>query len=150
MHTQTPASHARFGPQLGDVPHRHCPPEQVSALAVSQTMQAPPPVGGQVLRLSILQLLPRQHPVGQEVASHWQVAEAPVPTHRRPRPQAVEVPHRHWPEPQLLEVAGRQAVQGFPFVPHAEMLGGALQVAPLQQPPTHEAALQTQAPETQS
>jgi hypothetical protein len=61
--------------------------------------------------------LPAQHPVAQEVAVHWQVADAPEPTHCWPAPHGAPVePHAHPPVEgsQRFESIGLHDEQALP------------------------------------
>jgi hypothetical protein len=69
--TQAPPLQRWPAPQAAFAPHRHWPPEQVSALLVSHSTQLAPLVP-QVMVLGVLQRLPAQQPLPQELALHTQ------------------------------------------------------------------------------
>jgi hypothetical protein len=111
-------------------PHAQVPvAAQLSAVSGSQVTQAAPPLP-QVDGDGALQVVPAQHPLGHEPASHTQVP----PAQRWPTAQAGCVPQAHCPAAEQLSArTASQPVQVAPAVPQVATEGG-LHVAPEQQP----------------
>lgn len=127
--TQVPPTHRCPASHGEDVPHMHAPEEeQRSAARGSQETQAEPPIP-QALTSGVVQLVPAQQPVGQEVASQ---THAP-PAHRCPEPHGGPLPHAHAPPAHVSAVMGLHATHADAEVPQVEALAG-LHVAPEQQP----------------
>jgi hypothetical protein len=102
---------------------------QPSALVRSQLLQATPLTPQAVTVGGVVQVLPVQQPVPQELASHTQ---AP-PLQRWPAPQAAPEPHLHAPPVQLSALLRSQPTQALPASPQAAV-EGLVQIFPLQQP----------------
>jgi hypothetical protein len=91
------------------------------------------------------QVLPKQQPFEQLVASQTQVALAPVPEQRVPDGQAPPVePHTQLFDEvsQRLVLLPTQVTQAEPAAPHAVSVSGVVHVEPLQQPDGHKVGLQ--------
>lgn len=118
-----PAAHTEPpGPQL------QLPPTHRSAL-VPQPMHALPLVPHWLEEVAVTQVLPLQHPEGQDDESHTHV---PL-EHRWPGAHAAPLPHRQAPPVQAFAVAV-QPTQVAPLVPQSAVVGGETQVLPLQHP----------------
>ena len=92
-----------------------------------------------------LQVLPKQQPLAQLVASQMQVALEPVPEQRVPDGQAPPVePHTQLFDvvSQRLVVVPAQLMQAAPAAPQSLSVSGVMQVEPLQQPLGHKVELQ--------
>jgi len=118
-------------PHAGLFPHAHEPDDvQLSALLVSQRTQVAPPVP-HVVSDRISHTSPVQQPAGHDATS--QTHEPPEQLW--PAPQAAPVPQPHPPlDRQLSALARSQPTHPAPAIPHELAVGGALQVAPEQQP----------------
>jgi hypothetical protein len=140
--TQLPPRQRWPAVQAGPAPQAHEPAAvQLSAVAVLQVVQAPPPVP-QRAREAETQVVPSQQPFGQEVGSQTQ---APA-TQRRPAPQTGPVPQAQLPDgAQRSAVSASQPTHAAPPVPQVSS-EGALQVAPEQQPSGHEVRQPLQLP----
>ena len=139
LQMQAPPVHVSPAPQaLPVAPHTHFPEgEQVSALAGSHCVHAAPP-GPQEEVPSILQVAPLQQPLPHETSSQTHFS----PRHRWPTRQALPAPQAHLPlASQRSARRGAHVWQDSPGAPHAER-SFVLQVAPVQHPSGHEAALQ--------
>ncbi len=90
-------------------------------------------------------VVPKQHPPAHDDTVHWQVADAPEPTHWRPAAQGPPVePHTHAPRPASQRLVPADAVQSAhaaPGAPHA-VSASAVHVEPAQQPDGQRVALQ--------
>jgi hypothetical protein len=109
-----------------------------------QSTQAAPPIP-QANGLFVLHVVPAQQPSGQEIGSQTQL---PL-KHRCPEPHADPPSQWHTPSTHASPVKP-QSKHAAPPMPQAAGFGGAIHVVPEQQPPGHEAALQTQAPPAQA
>jgi hypothetical protein len=140
LHTQVPPLHASAESQVPPpVPHEQAPLTQ-------RSLSSP----GQTERENATHWLFEQHPLGHEVAVHWQVAEAPLPTHCWLAPHAAPVPHPQAPEGKhTFEVKVLQAEHELPPAPQ---LGNAcaVQALPEQQPAQPVVVLQTHDAPTQA
>jgi len=143
-HAHAPPAQCWPAAQGAPLPHWQAPlAEQMSAVSGLQVRQTVPAVP-QVARSGSLHVVPVQQPPGQDVASQTQAPARQC----WPGPQAAEVPHRHSPAVQLSALVALQAMQVAPAVPQL-VVDGVWQVEPVQQPPAHDIASQTQAPTTQ-
>lgn len=130
-----PATQGAWPPQVQAPDAEHPSPE------VPHEAQLAPPVPHAVDDGEV-QILPWQHPSGQDEALH---THAP-PTQACPAPHAPVDPHEHLPPTQPLVVAELQVLQADPPLPHSDSDGDVTHVVPSQHPPGHEVALQTQVP----
>ncbi len=137
LHTQVPATHCWPLAQAAPEPQAQLPLRQLSATVALQAVQ-PPPAAPQLEKPGAVQVVPAQHPVGQEVASHTQ---AP-PTQRWPAEQAKLAPQRHSP-PAQRSARVSQAAQAAPVAPQLVTSFPVRQVLPEQQP-AQEVASQVQ------
>lgn len=142
--TQLPATHRVPAAHAGLEPQLQAPARQLSASETSQLWHALPFTPQRASVAGVVQAPLKQHPVGQEVASHTQVP----PAHRCPAAQAAVPPQRHTPPEQLSAFCASHAAHWFPPLPHLARVGGFAQDPPVQQP-AHEALSQTQPPATQ-
>ncbi len=142
-HTQTPALHRNPAPHAAFVPHLHWPPLQVSAFALSHATQVDPLVPHAPV-VGVWQLLPEQHPVGHDVASHTQLPDTQCwpAAHTAPEPQA------HWPLVHRSAFEVSHAAHAAPLVPHVAVVG-VVHALFLQHPVGHDVESHVQAPETQ-
>lgn len=126
-------------PQAGPLPHAHSPlVEQLSASAVSQGLQVSP-AAAQAVADRVWQVLLLQQPLAHEIASQMQLPSA----QRWPAAQAAFAAQAQAPlAEQLSARSGSQPTQTRPPLPHAERVGGEVQVAPEQQPPAQLTAVQ--------
>ena len=108
-HTHVPFTHRWPAAQEGLPPHMHWPPAQLSALWASHAAHAAPPVP-QYDSDPLLHVVPSQHPVAHDVASHTHV---PL-THRWPAAQEDPVPHWQVPLEQLSPAAHELDPQQYP------------------------------------
>jgi hypothetical protein len=111
-HTHAPLTQRWPDAHALEVPHRHAPAVQRSAVALHAAHDAPgAPHCAAVVGLT--QVLPLQQPLGQLVALH---THAPA-THCCPGPHAGFAPQRHAPPLHVSALALLQAVQALPPVP---------------------------------
>jgi hypothetical protein len=138
LHTQVPPLHASVESHaLPPAPQEHEP-------LTHRSLSSP----GQTERENATHWLFEQQPLGHEAPVHWQVAEAPLPTHCWLAPQAAPVPQPQAPEAkQTFEVKVLHAEHELPPVPQ---LGNAcaVQALPAQQPAQPVVVLQTHAAPT--
>jgi len=131
-------------PHGAPLPHWHAPLAEQRSDAAPQLTQALP-VTPQLATAAVLQVVPLQQPLRHEIASQM---HAP-PTQRCPLAQAGPAPHEHAPADEQPSATARSHVMhAAPAAPHRDS-DGDTQVTPSQQPPGHDAALQTHLPETQ-
>ena len=143
---QTPAAQRRPRMQAALLPQVQTPDaEQVSARAVSQTTQVPPFVP-QAMGEGVMQALPAQQPLGQEVPLH----RHEPPTQVVPGPHAAPVPQWQLPVSASHRSAcrGSQALQLCPPRPHVAT-AGAVQTEPAQHPEGQDWGVQVHMPDTQ-
>jgi hypothetical protein len=143
-HTQVLATQRWPTPQAPPLPHRQVPAAEQLSERASQATQVAPAVP-QVPSARVTQVVPLQHPLGQEVMSQTQLPDM----QRWPAAQAAPLPHAQAPlalHPLALLVS--QAAQAAPLTPQVASVGG-LHAPPLQQPPGQEAASHTHAPPLQ-
>src|SRR5207244_1545148 len=141
LHTHCPLAHAWPAAHAGFPPHLQLPPEQLSAVEMSQATQAPPPVPHWASEAT-LQEFPAQQPLGHDIALQVQ---APF-THCWLAPQGAPLPQAHIPALlQLSELIALQALQAAPPVPQA-FSDGTVHMPPEQQPFGHDTASHTQVP----
>lgn len=139
LQTQTPPEHACPLAQAAPVPHRQTPPElQLSEVVAEQLVQAEPELPQLPVVGGATQVFPEQQPPGQLTPSHTHTP----PEHRWPAPQGAPVPHLQLPPLQLFAREVLHDVQAAPPLPHAEVVGGEVQVDPLQHPLGQLTALQ--------
>ena len=92
-HTHVPPEQRRPGPQLGWLPHWHCPlAAQLFACVASQEVQ-PEPAEPQLAKERVRQVVPSQQPAAHELASQTQLPN----WQRWPGPQGRPEPHRQAP-----------------------------------------------------
>ena len=145
LQTQTPfeqicpATHAARPPQVQDPDAEH------PSAVMPQELQLAPPAP-HVDADGEWHALPAQHPVGHDEALHTQ---AP-PTQACPAVHAGPDPQVHAPPWQPSALLASQAVQTAPADPHVASDGVVTHDVPLQQPPGHEVAVQTQVPPEQT
>ncbi len=144
-HTQVPLRQCWLGPHSAAPPHWHTPAaEQPSARIGSHTVHALPGLL-QAFTERGVHVVPLQHPVGQEVALHTHVP----PEHCWPAPHGAPDPQRHSPAAEQLSAwVALHATHVAPFAPQL-VSDRVLHVLPVQQPPGHEVASQTQSPARQ-
>ena len=141
-HTQVLATQRWPTVQAPPLPQRQVPVAEQLSERASQATQVAPAVP-QLPSARVRQVVPLQHPLGQEVASQTQLPEV---LQRWPAVQGAPLPQAqaplvlHW-----LALLPSQAAQAAPLTPQVAS-AGALHTPPLQQPPGHEAASHTQAP----
>jgi hypothetical protein len=128
LQTQAPLTQARPGPQGEPLPQWQLPPVQLLAVIGLQVVQAAPALP-QVASEAVLQVSPRQQPLGQVSALQTHI---PL-TQAWPDTQAGPLPQVHAPSVQASERVVSQAVQALPVMPQAVMIG-VVQTFPLQQP----------------
>jgi len=87
-------------------------------------------------------LLASQHPIGHELAVHLQLP----PEHAWPGAQAPPAPHVQVPAAEQPSAVLPQLTHAPPLVPHADVVGGVVQVDPEQQPLGHDPESQTHTP----
>ncbi len=136
---QAPPLHRKPAPQgAPEVPHEQAPVRHWSAFDGSQATQLTP-AAPHAATEGVVQVVPWQHPLGQDVPSHthW------PPAQRCPAAQGAPVPQAHAPFVQRSAVVASHEVQLAPATPHA-LLDGVVQTAPWQHPVGHEVASQTQ------
>ena len=127
------------------LPHLHAPLVHRSASVLEQVTQLPPLPPQLVVDGEVTQVLPEQHPVGQDVESHLQAPE----TQCSPEGQRPPAPHEQDPEEQVVALVV-QLTHAAPPVPHVESPLVSHCPALVQQPLAHDDALQTQTPPTHS
>jgi hypothetical protein len=140
--TQLPPRQRWPVPHAGPAPQAHAPAAvQLSATAGLQVVHAPPQFP-QRASVATTQVVPSQHPLGQDPESQMQ---APA-TQRRPSPHTGPVPHAHAPDgAHRSALSPSQPTQAAPPTPQVSR-EGALQVAPEQQPFGHEVRQPLQLP----
>jgi hypothetical protein len=146
LQTQAPPMHSCPAWHAALPPHVQTPAlEHPSAVAPHVAHEAPAVPHAEGPGCSHTPLL--QHPEGQDCAlqTHWPFM------HARPTPHAAPVPQEHVPRTlQPSDWVMLQIVQEAPPVPHADGVGGMVQVpALLQQPLGQDVASHTQLPLTQ-
>jgi hypothetical protein len=106
----------------------------------------PPPPTPQAVADGDVHAPPEQHPLGQELASHWHVPD----THSSPAPHAGPLPHVQLPEVLQPLAPAPHGAQAAPAAAHAVALR-VVQTAPVQHPFEHVVELQpVHAPPLQS
>lgn len=127
-----PEPHALFEPHL-QVPS----PAQTFVFARSHATHVVPAFPQVVVERAV-QVVPTQHPVGQETASQPPPMQLPD-LHVCAAPHAGFTPHRHSPAlEQLSALSAAQAVQAPPLMPQAVRLGVATQALPAEQHPVEQ------------
>lgn len=120
----------------------HTPPAHASE--PGHVVHAEPPAPHALGAVPGKHVVPLQQPP-HDVPSH---THAP-PTQCWPAPHASPLPQRHAPPLQVSARTGSHAAHDAPAVPHALVVGTALQLVPAQQPVGHEVASHTQRPPAQ-
>ncbi len=142
--THAPLTQRWPAPHGAPVPHWQAPAAEHRSEAAPQLMQALPELP-QLAAAAVLHVVPLQHPPLHESVSQM---HAP-PTQRWPAAQEAPAPHEQAPvDEQPSATAGSQVMQAAPAGPQRDSERDT-QVAPSQQPPGHDAALQTHLPPTQ-
>ena len=125
--------------QAPATPHRQPMGPQLFATVGLQTTHCAPGVPHWLTDVVGTHVVPLQQPVGQVVESqmHWLLTQWSDAPHGAPTPQRQPVVE------QVSALAGSQAVQVAPPVPHCDTVPGERQAVPLQQPDGHEAESHT-------
>jgi hypothetical protein len=139
-HVQAPATQCWPAAQGAPVPQVHAPFMQESAVTASQGTHAPP-TGPQAVTDIGVHVVPLQHPVVHEVASH---AQAP-PAQCWPAAHAALVPQEHAPFVHAGERLGSHATHAAPPIPHVAS-EDVVQALPAQHPFGHDCELHTHCP----
>jgi hypothetical protein len=140
-HVHALLTHRWPTPHGAPVPQRHVPSPQLFARVVLQVVHAAPPSPQLLTSVTVTHVVPEQQPEGQVVASHTQLPR----TQCKVEPQAEPLPQRQPPVLQLSALAVSHVPQLAPEVPHCEVVPGATQVVPEQQPVGHDVESHTQA-----
>ncbi len=142
--TQAPLTQRWPVPHGAPVPHWQAPVAEQWSEAAPQLTQALPETP-QLATPAVLHVVPLQQPLLHESASQMQ---APL-TQRCPEAQADPAPHEQVPADEQPSATARSHVMhAAPAAPQRDS-DGDTQVTPSQQPPGHDAALQTHLPLTQ-
>lgn len=142
LHAQTPPWHTWPVWHGLPEPHLHRPEVHRSASVVEQATQLPPLPPQLAVEGEVMQVLPAQHPVGQDVESHLQEPD----TQCSPEGQRPPAPQEQDPEEQVVPFVV-QLMHAAPPLPHVE--SPLVSHCPLlvQQPLAHDVESHTQAPE---